>query len=116
MNYTKYWIFGIVLLEDIDKKKRVLVIMEKKLKLYLKKLIKRYQTFQPRMIKILMQFTLVEYLHLVIYQNLSIHPSLLHILTKKKIIKVLFLKSLFIIKIYLLTIDVLIYCKDSQLI
>src|SRR5436190_376832 len=90
MNYLIYLYFGMILLENIMKKKRNLVIKVKKLMLYLKKLIKRYQIFQLHMIKTLMLYTLVEYLHLVIYQNLSIHPSLLHILTK-----VLCLKSSF---------------------
>src|SRR5689334_11768078 len=88
LNYLIYLTFGIILLENMMKL-RNLVIRGKKLQLYLKKLIKRYQIFQPRTIKILMLFTPVEYLHLAIYQNLSIHPSLLvYILMTKKIMKV----------------------------
>src|SRR5436189_3657418 len=70
------------------KKKKILAIKEKKLWLYLKKPIKRYQIFQPHMKKTLTLCILVEYLHLAICQNLLIHPSFLHILMKRKIIKV----------------------------
>src|SRR3954447_4157709 len=52
------------------------VIKEKKLKLYLKKLIKRYQIFQPHTKKILMLCILVEYFHLIICRNLLIHQLL----------------------------------------
>src|SRR3954466_9214991 len=87
-----YYIFGIVLsiikMIVIIKKRKNLVIKEKKLRLYLKKLIKRYQIFQSHTKKTLMLCILVEYLHLTICQNLLIHPLLLHILMKKKIIKV----------------------------
>src|SRR5436305_14985898 len=57
----------------IIQKKKNLDIKEKKLRPCLKKLIKRYQIFQPHMKKILILFILVEYLHLVTYQNLLIH-------------------------------------------
>src|SRR5436190_23324380 len=91
MNYMIYYIFGMILSDlkmmIIIKKKKILAIKEKKLKLYLKKLIKRYQIFQPHMIKTLMLCILVEYLHSTICQNLLIHPLPLHILVKK-IIKV----------------------------
>jgi len=60
--------FGGVLLEvmKIIKKKKILVIKEKKLRPYLKKLIKKYQIFQLHIKKILMLYILVEYLHLAI--------------------------------------------------
>src|SRR3954462_8071314 len=84
MNYMIYYIFGVLALVI----KKNLVIKEKKLWLYLKKLIKRYQIFQFHTKKTLMLCILVEYLHLTICQKLLIHPLLLHILMKKKIIKV----------------------------
>ncbi|PKC62436.1 hypothetical protein RhiirA1_423830, partial [Rhizophagus irregularis] len=59
-------------------------IKKKKLKLYLKKLIKKYQIFQPHMKRNLMLFILVEHLHSVMCQNPLIHLLLLlHILMKK---------------------------------
>src|SRR5437764_11642928 len=87
LNYIIYSIFGLIL-SVVIKKKKNLVIKEKKLWLYLKKLIKRYQIFQSHTKKTLMLCILVEYLHLTICQNLLIHTSSLHILMKKKIIKV----------------------------
>src|SRR5437763_10874883 len=72
----KYYIFGICLLDIVlIKKEKILVIKEKKLWLYLKKLIKRYQIFQPHMKKILMLYILVEYLHSTICQNLFVNSS-----------------------------------------
>ena len=65
------------------KMKKNLDIKEKKLNPYLKKLIKRYQTSQPHMKKILMLYILVEHLHLTTYQNPLIHLLLLHILMMK---------------------------------
>src|SRR3954469_24005208 len=88
MNYMKYRGFGMVLSILIIKKRKILFIEEKKFWLYLKKLIKRYQIFQSHTKKTLMLCILVEYLHLTICQNPLIHPLLLHILMKKKIIKV----------------------------
>src|SRR4051794_26429359 len=89
MNYMIYYIFGVILsmmkMIFLMKKKKNLVIKEKKLKLYLTKLIKRYQIFQSHTKKTLMLCILVEYLHLTICQNLLIHPHIL----MKKIIKVL---------------------------
>ncbi|POG81693.1 kinase-like domain-containing protein [Rhizophagus irregularis DAOM 181602=DAOM 197198] len=64
-------------------------IKEKKLKLYLKKLIKKYQIFQPHMKRSLMPFILVEHLHLKICQNPLIHLLLLLHILMKKIVKIL---------------------------
>src|SRR4051794_33015332 len=97
MNYMIYLIFGVVLsiikMLVFIKKKKILVIKEKKLKLYLTKLIKRYQIFQSHTKKTLMLCILVEYLRLTICQNLLIHPLLLRILMKKKI-KVLYMYNI----------------------
>src|SRR2546425_753234 len=71
------------------KKMKNLVIKEKKLNLYLRRLIKKYQISQPRMKKILMLYILVEYLHLATYQSPLIHLLLLLILMMKKTMKVL---------------------------
>ncbi|RGB30077.1 kinase-like domain-containing protein [Rhizophagus diaphanus] len=60
------------------------VIKETKLKQDLKKLIKKYQISQLHTRRIQMLYILIEHLHLVIYyQNLLIHPLLLHILVMK---------------------------------
>src|SRR6266498_3743853 len=88
-NYVIYLNFGIILFMVIMMKKKNLVIKEKKLKLRLKKLIKKYQTSQLHMKRILMLYILVEHLHLAnYYQNLLTHPLLLHMLIMKKVIKV----------------------------
>src|SRR6266498_301068 len=103
-NYTIYYILGIIPFGMKVIKKKNLVIKEKKLELHLKKLIKKYQTSQLHMKIILMLCILVEHLHLAIYyQNLLIHPLLLHMLMMKKVIKVfsilgfLFFKNCFTI-------------------
>src|SRR3954467_7467944 len=94
-NYGIYFIFGGNLLAMEEMKKKNLVIKEKKLEKHLKKLIKKYQTSQLRMKRILMPYILVEHLHLVIYyQNLLIHPLFLRIL----IIKVFSILRFFIFK------------------
>src|SRR5436190_947761 len=86
MNYMKYYIFGIILI--ILKKEKNSVIREKKSELYLKRLTKKYQKSQHHTKRILMLYTPVEHLHLIIYQNLLIHPLLQSILKQMKIIMV----------------------------
>src|SRR5436190_10515912 len=83
VNYIIYWNFGMILLVATKKKKN-LVIRERKLKLFLKKLIKKYQTSQLYMKKILMLYIQVEHSHLIIYQSPSIHLLLLHILRRMR--------------------------------
>src|SRR5436853_148101 len=78
MNYTTYYIFGIILIIlNFIKKEKNLVIKEKKSKPYLKKLIKKYQISHLYMKRILMLYTLVENLRSAIYQILLIRPLLL---------------------------------------
>jgi hypothetical protein len=76
--------------------KKNLAIKEKKLKQHLKKLIKKYQTSQLCMKRILMLYILVERLYLAIYyRDLLTHPLLLHILIMKKVTKVFYILKFF---------------------
>src|SRR5688572_15891606 len=67
VNYVIYFIFVIII--KIIWMKKNMDIMEEKSKKHLKKLIKRYQIYQPHIKRILMLCIPVEHLHLVIYQN-----------------------------------------------
>src|SRR6266540_6508938 len=94
VNFMIYYRFGGILIIGFVKMIKYMKNMVEKSRKHLKKLIKRYQIYQPHTKRILMLYIPVEHLHLVICQNLLIRLLLLHILKKMKIIKVLHNKIL----------------------